>query len=59
MSESEEQAINNTEYAAEAQKTGEKSAENVSAEEQQSTEEPGEQQRSGIPTPTRLANIIT
>ena len=59
MSESEEQTINNTEEATEAQKTGEKSVENVSAEEQQSTEEPGEQQRSGIPAPTRLANIIT
>ena len=58
MSES-EQAINNTEYVAEAQKNGEKSTENVAAEEQQSTEEPGGQQRSGIPTPTRLANTIT
>lgn len=46
MSESEEQAINNTEENSETQKTGEKSAENLAAEEQQSTTKaPGEQQR--------------
>ena len=45
MSESEKQAINNTEEAAGTQKTGEHSTENVASEEQQSTEV---QQRSDI-----------
>ena len=48
MSETEEQAMDNTKEASETQKTGEKSAENVAAEEQQSTEAPGEQPRSDI-----------
>ena len=49
MSETEEQAMDNTEEASETQKTGEKSAENVAA---QSTEAPGEQQRSDIAHPS-------
>ena len=48
MSATEEQAMDNTKEASETQKTGEKSAENVAAEEQQSTEAPAEQPRSDI-----------
>ena len=40
--------MDNTEEASETQKTGEKSVENVAAEEQQSTEAPAEQPRSDI-----------
>ena len=49
MSESDEQVINNTEEVAETQKVGEeerKYVESVAAEEQQSNEECGVQQRS-------------
>lgn len=50
--------MDNTEEASETQKTGEKSAENVAAEEQQSTEAPGEQPRSDIVQPTLVPSVF-